>query len=81
MAVENDPRMQMQQGAFTIHSSATTLQDLNGSTSWLRKLTIPARAVPTLKKELALLDIRIDYLFPDLGSLASELKGLIRPSP
>jgi hypothetical protein len=79
MAVEADPRMQMQQGAFTVHASANPLNLLSGSDSWLRRFVVPAAAVSPLRRELQLLGFRTDYLFPDLEALAQELKSLIRP--
>jgi hypothetical protein len=74
MAVEADPRMQMQQGAFTVHASDTPIERIDGCQSWLCKIVIPRTAVVTFAHELHLLGYRIDYLFPDLGSLARELK-------
>jgi len=79
MAVEADPRMQMQQGAFTVHASPIPLNRLPGEAAWLRRFVIPATAVSTLRLELNLLGYRTDYLFPDLEALATELKWLIRP--
>jgi hypothetical protein len=79
MAVEADPRMQMQQGAFTVHASPTPLNRLEGSDRWLRRFVVPADAVVTLRRELRLLGYRSDYLFPDLEALAQELRSLIRP--
>lgn len=49
MAVEADPRMQMQQGAFTVHSSSTPLNLLADSDKWLRRFTVPAKCVSTLR--------------------------------
>ena len=79
MAVEADTRMQMQQGAFTVHSSSTPLNLLADSDKWLRRFTVPTKCVSTLRRELRLLGYRADYLFPDLEALAKELKMLIRP--
>jgi hypothetical protein len=69
----------MQQGAFTVHSSTTALNLLADSDKWLRRFTVPTKCVPALRRELRLLGYRADYLFPDLESLAKELKLLIRP--
>ena len=79
MAVEVDPRMQMQQGAFTVHASLTPLNLLEGSDRWLRRFVVPSDAVAALRSELKLLGLRADYLFPDLEALAKELRWLIRP--
>jgi hypothetical protein len=80
MAVETDARMQMQQGAFTVHASKTPLNRLKGAGKWLRRYVIPADRVAALAAELRLLGFRADYLFPDLEALAQELKQLIRPT-
>jgi FRG domain len=74
MAVETDPRMQMQQGAFTVHASDTPIERLTGCDAWLRKMIIPRAVIAKFANEMELLGYRIDYLFPDLGSLARELK-------
>jgi hypothetical protein len=79
MSVEADPRMQMQQGAFTVHASATPLNLLAGADNWLRRSIVPADSVSTLRRELRLLGYRADYLFPDLEALAQELRSLILP--
>jgi hypothetical protein len=80
MSVEADPRMQMQQGAFTVHASATPLNLLADADNWLRRFVVPADRVSTLRLELRLLGYRIDYLFPDLEALAQELRSLILPA-
>lgn len=79
MAVEVDPRMQVQQSAFTVHASLTPLNLLDGSDRWLRRFVVPADAVAALRGELRLLGYRADSLFPDLEALAQELRLLIRP--
>lgn len=79
MAVESDARMQMQQGAFTVHASATPLNRLTSCQNWLRRLIIRAEDLPRLKSELRAIGYRKDYLFPDLESLADELKSLYPP--
>jgi hypothetical protein len=52
MAVEADPRMQMQQGAFTVHSSSTPLNLCADSDKWLRRFTVPIECVSALRREL-----------------------------
>lgn len=79
MAIETDLRMQMQQGAFTVHSSGTPLNLMGDCRHWLRKYVIPARCVRSMARQLDLLGFRLGDLFPDLGNLARELKGRHRP--
>ncbi len=73
MAVEADPRMQMQQGAFTVHALRAPLCEVAGSDRWLFRAVIPAEAVLRLRYELRILSIRKDSVFPDLSSLASQI--------
>jgi hypothetical protein len=75
MAIETDPRMQMQQGAFTVHASGTPLNRMRGCGQWLRQYVIPFRCLPLMAQQLDLLGFRLGDLFPDLGNLARELKG------
>lgn len=73
-AVESDPRMQVQQGAFTIHSSKTPLNQMYEDKDWLCRMVIPGKYVPILAEEIYLLGFRRGDLFPDLDNLALELK-------
>lgn len=80
MAIEHDPRIQLQQGAFTIHSSRTSINLLEGADAWLRKFVIRNGDIPDFFEELTLLGIRKYTLFPDLSALTSELKAIHRPT-
>lgn len=79
MAIEHDPRIQLQQGAFTIHSSRIPIDAMDKANDWLRKLIIPNDAIPVLFEELTLLGIRKYSLFPDLSALTSELRTIHFP--
>jgi hypothetical protein len=79
MAIEHDPRIQLQQGAFTVHSSRKPINLLPDCECWLRKLVIGSGDVLAFLNELDLLGIKKSNLFPDLTSLASELKSNHRP--
>lgn len=79
MAIEHDPRIQLQQGAFTIHSSRTPINLLEGADTLLRKFVIRNVDIPEFFNELTLLGIRKFTLFPDLSALTSELKTVHRP--
>lgn len=80
MAIEHDPRIQVQQGAFTVHSDKTPLNLIKDCENWLRKFVIKSDYVPVFFEELSLLGIRKSNLFPDLSALASELKFDHRPT-
>jgi FRG domain-containing protein len=73
MAVEADARMQMQQGAFTIHGLRTPLCGVVGNDRWLFRADIPAEDVLRLRYELRILSVRKDSVFPDLSALAGQL--------
>jgi hypothetical protein len=79
MAIETDLRMQMQQGAFTVHSLGTPLNRIAGCDEWLRQYMIPKAQLPSMARQLDLLGFRLGDLFPDLVNLAKELKGRHRP--
>jgi hypothetical protein len=79
MALEHDPRIQLQQGAFTIHSSRTPLNLLQGADTWLYKFIIMNEDIHNFFEELTLLGIRKYTLFPDLSALTSELKAIHPP--
>lgn len=80
MAIEHDPRIQLQQGAFTIHSCRTPINLMDGADTWLRKLVIDRSRVAAFFEELTALGIRKYTLFPDLSALTSELKSMHRPA-
>jgi hypothetical protein len=79
MAIEHDPRIQLQQGAFTIHSRRTPINLLEGAADWLRKFIIRSDDILHFFEELTLLGIRKYTLFPDLSALTSELKTVHPP--
>lgn len=79
MAIEHDPRIQLQQGAFTIHSSRTPINLFDGCDAWLRKLVIDRGSVDSFFQELDLLGMRKSNLFPDLSALTSELRAMHPP--
>lgn len=74
MAVECDPRMQAQQGAFTVHTTPEFLTELPGADDWLCKIIIPAEAARRIAWQLTALGIKESELFPDLDHLASDLR-------
>lgn len=79
MAAESDPRMFVQQGCFTIHSYQGPLNGRQGHEEYLSCLTVPAHKVRELAVELDVCGFRKGDMFPDLGHLADEFKGLFRP--
>jgi hypothetical protein len=78
-AIETDPRMQVQQGAFTVHPSDLPLNKIKGCENWLRQFVIPAKDMPLMAWELEEMGFRLADLFPDLSHLAIELKARHTP--
>jgi len=75
MAVENDPRMQVQQGAFTVHTTDRPLNEMVGCDEWLHEFIIPLDAAKRIAWQLDILGVRVSQLFPDLHNLANELRN------
>ena len=69
IATRNNPRIQAQQGVFTIHHlDFTPIEDI-GDKSHIKKFTIPASAKEELKHELKRLGFSHFQLFPELDSI------------
>lgn len=77
IAHRQNERIMAQLGVFTImHREMTPLEEL--APQFLAKLTIPARAKPQLKADLAALRVTRLSLFPELTSVASMTKELLK---
>jgi hypothetical protein len=78
IAPRNSPRMQAQQGVFTIsHRENIRIENAGADGSprdHIWKYIIPALAKKTFKKELKWLGINRFQLFPELQSLSENLK-------
>lgn len=72
-------RVYAQRGVFTIlHRQIVRINELKdekGHQPHLVKLKIPAKAIPTLRKELALLHINKLTVFPQLENVAAQITG------
>jgi hypothetical protein len=80
MTVERDVRHLVQQTAFTVHSSRVPLDRLPGASDWLVKVVIPGAAVPRIAFEAHRTGFTRGNLFPDLASLATQLREELPPS-
>lgn len=80
MAAEQDLRMFVQQGCFTIHSDRNPLNKRPNYKRYLTKLTIPAQSVESMAREIDVCGFRKGDIFPDLGHLADELKNSFKPN-
>jgi hypothetical protein len=76
MAVENDLRMFVQQGAFTIHSDREPLNWRSNHRDYLLPLLIKAANVREMAYQIRACGMVRGDIFPDLQHLAEEFKGL-----
>ena len=78
IAPRNSPRMQAQQGVFTIsHRENIKIEDVGAEGSprdHIWKYNIPHGSKATFKEELKWLGINKFQLFPELESLSENLK-------
>ena len=72
---EIDPRMLAQMSKFTLHSNRTPLEQVPETANWLRQFVIPKNAKDRIYTQLSAFGIRRSNLFPNLASLATELKS------
>jgi hypothetical protein len=73
-APELDLRLLLQHGRFTLHGSDHPLDEHEKRAEFLRKITIPAIAKQSIRRQLSWIGIRGSTLFPDLGSLARDIR-------
>jgi len=74
---EFDSRMLVQQSAFTLHGNRDDMLKLLELERVIRTFNVPAASKGNIIAELASLGIRRRTLFPDLASLANDLKDLV----
>jgi hypothetical protein len=80
MPIENDMRMFVQQGAFTIHVCDDALDKMPGCDEWLQKFVIPVDFIGGMSRDLDVLGFRLADIFPDLDNLAKEITNMHRPA-
>lgn len=73
-SVENDLRMYVQQAAFTVHSTNTPLEQLEGAEKFLHKIIIPKEIKKSFAYQLNLCGFRLSNIFPDIEHISRELK-------
>jgi hypothetical protein len=72
--LESDQRMMLQRAAFTLHSNNHDMNSMPGSEKYLAKFIIPQDAKPQLRWILLTAGMSRSSLFPDLSTLAEELR-------
>lgn len=76
-AVRNNPRIQMQQGVFTVsHKDLSGLDEL-ANTSPLWRMIIPAESKSKFRAELKALNLSRLSLFPELSNAAEHARSFI----
>jgi hypothetical protein len=75
---EIDPRMMLQQAAFTIHGDRSPLETHPLASEFLMKLIIPEDKKEGLRRTLWRLGVRRTSFFSDLESLAAELEEQLK---
>jgi len=78
IATRNSARIQAQMGTFTIHHNKKIAIEDVGDRSHVAKYTIPHAAREVLADELRLLGMTRFSLFPELASVGSILKDMIK---
>lgn len=73
-AHEVDLRMMVQQSVFTIHDTTAPLDQPGSTDGVLLKFEVPAASKEAIRRQLRQLGTRRSSLFPDLESLAQELR-------
>lgn len=76
IAMRNTPRIQMQQGVFTVFHKDLTELDKQEGNDFLWRLVIPSESKARIRKELALLGITKLALFPELTNVSEHARGL-----
>jgi len=72
-AVMDDPRVIMQQSAFTVHDTDVPLED-SASGGLLKKFVIPFSCQESILYRLEICGIRTSYLFPDMENISRQIK-------
>jgi hypothetical protein len=72
---ELDLRMLVQWSVFTIHASDKAMEELPEKNSFLSEIVIPAEDRLPLRQALRIIGISRSRLFPDLQSLAEDVKN------
>lgn len=76
IAIRNTPRIQMQQGVFTVFHKDLTPLNAHAESDYLWRLIVPAAAKERIRKELSLLSITKLALFPELTNVSDQAKVL-----
>ncbi|MGE5563561.1 MAG: FRG domain-containing protein [Bacillota bacterium] len=77
IAARNNPRIQVQQGVFTIHHSKLEPLNLGPRLDHIWRYLIPNDVIGGLKSDLQMLNVTKLSLFPELPNIADHARGQI----
>ncbi|MDO8723424.1 MAG: FRG domain-containing protein [Syntrophales bacterium] len=75
---ELDLRMLMQWGVYTIHSNDTPINQLVNNVDYIAEIIISEKDRDQLRKALEIVGFSKTRLFPDLQSLADDIKKILK---
>jgi hypothetical protein len=75
---ELDLRMLVQWGVFTVHSTNRPIEDFPNYRDFAAEICIPAKDRNTLRQALKIAGFSRSRLFPDLQSLAEDLRSILK---
>jgi len=74
IALRNNPRIQVQQGVFTVcHKTLTPLEG-DGTVQYLWRYIVPVDAKPLIRAELEMLNLNKLSMFPELANVAEHAR-------
>lgn len=77
IALRNNPRIQVQQGVFTVcHIELSPLEG-DGNVQYLWRYVVPADAKANIRAELEMLNISKLSLFPELANVSEHARGFL----
>ena len=77
IAVRNNPRIQVQQGVFTVSHLELSPLEADGNVQYLWRYVVPADAKAGILAELTLLNMSKLALFPELANVSEHARGFI----
>ncbi len=77
IALRNNPRIQVQQGVFTVCHKTLVALESTGKAKYLWRYIVPADAKTKLRAELKLLNITKLSLFPELVNVSEHARSFI----
>jgi hypothetical protein len=77
IALRNNPRIQVQQGVFTVCHKEIAPLEVDGNVQYLWRYLIPAVSKASIRAELDLLHINKLSLFPELANVSEHARSFL----